>query len=181
MRTAVTASIALVAIVAHLVPAAAGSAGKCGGGGGDKSATLTCPSGQYVAGIAARGGLFLDEYSIACRKIPASGAPGSLGDYKTGGPGDSNSIDTDTCDKGHAANELWFRSGAVIDRAEKGFCVKRSGDGWGSGDRDSVADISEGGPGGLACFIRCPAGEAIYKLTVKYGGVIDSIRGECRR
>lgn len=159
----------------------AGSAGKCGGSGGDKTSTLTCPSGQYVAGISARAGAFLDEYGIACRKILVSGAAGALGDDKRGGPGGSGLRAEGKCAKGHAVNELWFRSGAVVDGAGRGFCVERAGDGWNSGDRDSTIDIREGGPGGLACSISCPAGEAIYKITIRYGGVIDSVRGECRR
>jgi hypothetical protein len=110
MRLAVTVSIALVAIVAQLAPVAAGSAGRCGGTGGEHTKTLTCPSGQYIAALAARGGLFIDEYSVACRKIPVSGQAGSLGEYKSAGPGGGTSTDSDTCDKGHAVTKSGSRA-----------------------------------------------------------------------
>jgi hypothetical protein len=62
------------------------------------------------------------------------------------------------------------------------FCYPRQGQGWKLSRRGgSEAMVDIGGGGGTSCDIVCPAGEALYKITVKYGGWVDSIRGECRK
>lgn len=159
----------------------AGSAGRCGGTGGTQTRNLTCPTGHYVAAIGARAGLYVDEFSLACRKIPATGAAGELGNFMSAGPGGGTNSKSDTCDKGHAVTTITFRSGGFIDTVFNGHCSKRSGSGWGT-ERDSNAGVTVGNLAfGVDCDIVCPVGEAMYKVTVKYGGVVDSIKGQCRR
>lgn len=160
--------------------AMAGSAGRCGGTGGNHSKTLTCPDGQYIAALGARGGLFVDQFSVACRKIPVSGNSGELGGYKSAGPGGGTRSFSDECDNGHAVRIIDFKSGAVVDKVVSGSCMRRSGSGW-TRQTDSTASVQIGGGGGISCSITCPSNEAMYKVTVKYGGVVDSIRGECRK
>lgn len=122
----------------------------------------------------------MDQYSIACRKIPVSGAPGDLGGFISAGPGGGTQNDSDTCDKPHAVGSIEFSSGIYVDRARGASCSSRSGTGWGD-NAPSSASIDIGGIGGVKCIISCPTGEAMYQLTVKYGSWIDSISGNCRR
>jgi hypothetical protein len=176
------ATTALMMATLCCVPQAmAGSAGRCGGTGGNNTKTLTCPSGQYIAGIAARGGLFIDEFSIACRKHPVSGAQGELGSFKSAGPGGGTTSKSAKCGNNHAVYTIRFQSGSLIDKVRSGGCTPREGNGWAQAGTPSAAVVDVGGPGGIACSITCPIGEAMYKVTVKYGGVLDSIRGECRK
>jgi hypothetical protein len=182
MQLAKATAISLVTVFGLVNLASAGSAGRCGGTGGNNTRTLTCPDGQYVAGIGARGGGFVDEFSIACRKIPVSGQPGSLGGYKSAGPGGGTRSRSRECDNGHAVKAVIFRSGVLIDNVEGATCRARSGDGWSNQTQSFLdLDIGVGGIGGGHCSIGCPSNEALYRVTVKYGVVIDSIRGECRK
>lgn len=174
----------LVLAAACLLPSAAlaSSAGRCGGTGGTKQKTLECPAGQYIVGIGARGRAFVDEFSIACQKIPVSGTPGSRGGFKSAGPGGGTSTNSDLCDAGHALTTLHVKSGALVDKVEFGRCYPREGDGWKlKRTEGSVPSVQIGGGGGISCTIDCPKGEALFKVTVKSGGVVDSLRGECRK
>lgn len=174
-------SFALLAVLAPVTSAIAGSAGRCGGTGGNHTKTLTCPSGQYVAGVSARGGLFVDEFSIACRKIPANGSVGDLGSYMSAGPGGGTETASGNCSRKHAVTRLTVVSGAVIDSVFFAKCSTRNDEGGWNADSASGVTLEIGGPGGGRCRVECPQNEALYKVTVKYGGVIDSIRGECRK
>jgi hypothetical protein len=181
MRVAKTCAAAMVAAFGIADGAVAGSAGRCGGTGGEHTKTLTCPTGEYIAALGARGGLLIDEFSIACRKHPVSGQPGEIGGFKSAGPGGGTLSKSGKCGNGHAMNSISFKSGSFIDRVSSGGCNPREGSGWAGGTIPSSASVNVGGPGGIACSIICPIGEALYKVTVRYGGVVDSIRGECRK
>lgn len=177
-----TLLIAALALAVTAGPAMASSAGRCGGTGGHSTKTLTCPDGQYIVGIGARAGLVIDEFSIACQKIPVSGSPGSRGGFKSGGPGGGVVSTSAFCKQGQAVTTISTRSGAVVDRVSSGSCQSREGDGWKSGNSGvSFAKLDIGGPGGGFCQLACPQGEAMFKITVKFGGVVDSLRGECRK
>jgi hypothetical protein len=164
----------------NLLAAQAGSAGRCGGTGGEHSKTLSCPSGQYIAGIGARGAAFVDEFSIACRKLPTSGAAGALGDFSTAGPGGGTGSGSGLCDKGQAVIVMFFKSGIYLDNIKSGICAKRAGTGW-NVQAQSDIDLGIGGLGGESCSLNCPSGEAMYQVTVKYGAWVDSVKGNCRR
>ena len=97
---ALFANLALIASAFAEEPKAAdngthaelGSAGRCGGGGGEKRELIQCPEGQHIAAMATRGGAFIDEVSIACRRIPVSGEPGPLGPWVSAGPGGGDRV-----------------------------------------------------------------------------------------
>jgi hypothetical protein len=180
MHLARVTAIALVTVFGQVDVAGAGSAGRCGGTGGNNHRVLTCPDGHYVAAIGARGRSFVDEFSIACRRIPVSGQPGSLGSYKSAGSGGGTGGDSGECDKGHAVKTIMFRSGFFVDNVIAVSCGSRSGDGWTS-DTQSSFDIEIGGIGGQICTIECQSNEALYKVTVRYGAWVDSVRAECRK
>jgi hypothetical protein len=138
--------------------------------------------GAFIVGIGARGGLLVDEFSVACQKIPVTGEPGQRGGFKSIGPGGGTFSASGICGKGDAIHIIWMKSGSFIDKVKDAWCFGRDGNGWEINPPNfSKADVDIGGVGGVSCSIRCPDGEALYKVTVKYGGVIDSIRGECRQ
>jgi hypothetical protein len=155
------------------------SAGRCGGTGGGNVTTLTCAAGEYIAGLHVRGGAFVDQFSIACRRIPVSGAAGPLGEYKSAGPGGGTRSNSVQCTSGDAFSWISFSSGAYVDKAVAGGCASREGDRWGRAWYRLPIDI--GGLGGYDCSVGCPYGEALYQVTVRHGGWIDSIRGDCRQ
>lgn len=167
--------------VAQITSAEASATGRCGGTGGQHTKTLTCPTGQYIAGVAARGGLYTDQYSIACRNIPPSGSPGGIGSFMSAGPGGGTQNVSGTCgSKGHAVFGMSFKSGVYVDHASDASCTNRVESGWGN-TIPSHIPLEVGGPGGITCRITCPTGEAMYQLTVKYGAWVDSVSGQCRR
>lgn len=161
----------------------AGSTGRCGGTGGKFSKTLSCPEGEYVDGIGARAGGFVDQVSIRCRKIPAAGVKQSLGpkqSFKSAGPGGGTSNNSVSCPDGQAVTFIHVYSGAFLDRLGSVGCGQRDGTGWrerASGQQP----LNTGGPGGHYCDFDCPAGEALTGITVRYEGWVDSITGQCRR
>ncbi|MGD9913463.1 MAG: hypothetical protein AB7S80_05220 [Rhizobiaceae bacterium] len=182
MRGMLLVAIALAGVLAQGQLAAASSAGRCGGGGGQKTKTLTCPKGQYIVGVAARGGAFVDEISVACQKIPTSGEPGPRGAFRSAGTGGGTDARSGFCRAAQAVMELSTKGGAYLDRVKVASCNPRRNTGaWETVGINSSVSLNIGGLGGTDCTIECPAGEALYELTVKYGGWIDSIRGQCRQ
>jgi hypothetical protein len=175
-----TAALFMAAFCAN--EAAAGSTGRCGGTGGNHTKVLTCPSGQYIVGLGARGGAFVDQFSIVCQKIPVSGTPGERGDWRDAGPGGGTQSRHAFCKSKQAVLGLRVKSGSLMDKIMGFGCDPRSGSGWDSTiGTDTNRSIDIGGPGGIGCDLLCPPTEALYQVTVKYGGVIDSIKGQCRK
>jgi hypothetical protein len=183
MRSAITRLAVAAAVVAlGLGEAEASSAGRCGGTGGPHSKTLTCPAGQYVVGLSARGGVYVDQVSIACQKIPTSGQFGPRGGFLSAGPGGGTDQHGGFCDLHQAVAFLRLKSGIYLDHFTNGGCNAREGDGWRvSEGNQSSADVDIGGPGGISCTVSCPPGEALYGVSVRYGAWIDSISGQCRK
>jgi hypothetical protein len=173
--------LGLVANIAMITSATAGSAGRCGGGGGDKTDVLECPAGHwYITQVGARGGAFVDEFSIACRRLPPlEPATNEVTDSISGGPGGGTHSKWTYCpDARHAVWIIDFKSGALVDRVTSGQCKGRPGVG---GVRDFESALNVGGDGGIPCQLKCPPSEYMYKITIKYGAFMDSIKGDCRQ
>jgi hypothetical protein len=129
--------IAVAGLLAFITAAIAGSAGRCGGDGGNRSQnqTLTCPEGEYIAGIATkkRFGTRINQFNIVCQKFSVGGTLGTRGDYISVGPGDGRSEETG-CVSGSAISAIHVQSGidvqngAYIDRVEGAVCSFRYGD-----------------------------------------------------
>ncbi len=157
--------------------AAAGSTPGCGGGGGDRSRTLRCPEGQYIVGLARRSGMFVDSVSVRCS--------GERGWKTAGGTGGTDHADA-VCGAGAGIGGIAVRAGAYIDEIKYAECLHP---GWTAADihpyrRDRVYPGQEKSfqttrhePN---CFMRCPRGELLTELTVRYGGWVDSLKGKCR-
>lgn len=171
-----------LAALASVSDASASSAGRCGGTGNKHARTLTCPAGQYVVGLSARGGVYVDQVSIACQQIPVSGQPGPRGGFMSAGPGGGTSQNGGFCDGGQAVAFLRLKSGIYLDHVVNGGCKPRQGSGWSlAAGNQSFADVDIGGPGGISCTVDCPPGEAVYSVTVRYGDWVDSVSGACRK
>lgn len=173
----------LQVIQGFFTPAAwAGSTGRCGGTGGPNQKTLTCQSGQYVVGLQARGGTYVDLVGIACAPIGANGKRGTIGAFKSAGPGGGTQSRDGFCPGSTAVTRIEGRSGVWYDRLSDGACRGRD---LGTGRFDSPEQvgplINVGGVlGGRPCAIPCPSGEALISVSVRYGSWIDSISGQCR-
>jgi hypothetical protein len=174
---------AAAAVVAVFLAGAAeaSSTGKCGGTG-PNSKSITCGRGQYVVGISARGGSYVDQIGIRCAAFDSAGRRIGNGTWKTVGPGGGDYSRDRTCESTRAVTDLNVRSGIYVDRVLFGTCRKRVAGGF---DETPAAgksiDIGVGGYfGGSFCELECPGGEAFYGVTVTYGSWIDSVTGKCR-
>lgn len=174
MCIAMAAAAALLAATAN-----ASSTGRCGGTGGDRSKTLTCPEGQYIVGFGARYGVYVDSISIRCAAFDSAGKRKSPGDWKTAGGSGGTLYKDGQCSGDRALTYFEFSSGGYVDKARSGRCFTRQAEGgFGGSVKDFTVD--GGGPGGIYCGMQCPTGEALYEVTVKSGGWVDSIKGKCR-
>jgi hypothetical protein len=164
--TSAAARLILISLLAAYPPggAAASSAGRCGGTGGQHSKTLSCPSGQYVTGVFAKGGVYVDKVGISCK-----GAGGTTDFIYAGSSGGTNQ-DRGFCPDRYFVHQLALSSGVYVDQFSSFQC--------GGSFHDITLEI--GGRGGDLCWISCPNGEELYQLTVRYGDWVDSIAGKCR-
>lgn len=96
------------------------------------------------------------------------------------GPGGGTRSQSGECRRNdEAVTSIIVRSGAFVDKIDYARCRDRDDGGW-RPDKGTFS-LKIGGSGGGECFVTCPFGEALYKVTVKSGGWIDSISGQCRQ
>jgi hypothetical protein len=182
------AALPLTAAIAVFATSAvqAGSTGRCGGTGGKFTKSITCPAGEYIVGLGERRGMFVDSISAACRKIPVKGSTEPLGprqSFQTAGASGGTASSSVVCRDNRAIRVVHVYSGGFVDDLRAASCGERSPDGWSTlhGVEGATLSLDRNGTGGHSCHLSCPPGEALYKLTVKYDGWVDSVRGECRR
>jgi len=163
--------------------AQAASIGRCGGGGGPQSAQLSCPEGQYVVRLSATGGDYVDRIGIRCASFNAAGARSALGHSASAGGGGGSESATGTCPGNRAVASIWTFSGDWLDVLGSANCAQRRAAGGFGPLNDGTSVLMEfdvGGDGGRLCHLICPAGQAVHKITVRYGWWIDSIEVFCR-
>jgi hypothetical protein len=183
----VTARFALAAAVSAcvLTPIVeAASAGRCGGSGGRQERTVQCRPGEYIVGLGVRRGQYVDSISVECREISPAGAAGRRRDWITVGASGGTRFSSDRCAVFfEAISSVSFYSGAWVDYLQQISCSSRdSTDGSWSRSRSPGRIFPQAGlVGGIPCELRCPPGEALSRITVRYDGWIDSIEGSCRQ
>lgn len=180
-----TAFVALLLSVLLCDGAAfAGSAGRCGGNGGSKAAFLSCPSGQYVVGLSAKGDRYVDRLGIRCAPFSSSGKRGAIAHTASAGGTGGTANASGQCVGNSAFIGLVARGDVWLDSIGNARCASRaSGGGFeaATAQGSTLIEFNIGGYGGKQCSLRCPAGEAIYEIRVRYGAWIDSIEVLCRR
>lgn len=178
------AFIAVLAVLPLLTGTAhSASIGRCGGDGGSQTAQLSCPSGQYVVGLSAKGGKYVDRLGVQCAPFNAAGVRRpiaySAGAGGTGGTQSAGGV----CGGNGAFVRILGRGGAWLDKLDLARCAERKASGGFAGTEGANSTLVEfyvGGGGGRPCTLACPTGQAIHKITVRYGSWIDSIEVFCR-
>jgi hypothetical protein len=185
-RIVMTLAGAVCAAMLLSAPVQAASIGQCGGGGGSQSKTLSCPAGQYVVGVFVRYASYTDRIGVRCAAFDAQGKRGQLGAFQYAGGTGGNFDASDTCSGNRGLIGLFTRAGSYVDRVTMGICeVRKAGGGFPVPSGQNASDFfnlaeTVGFVGGRSCNLRCPNGEAIHRLIVRYGSWIDSIEAFCR-
>lgn len=176
-------TLAAILVLLTMLPgmAAAASIGRCGSGGGSQTASLSCPPGQYVVALSAKGGDYLDRLGIKCAPFNASGVRGSMAHTAgAGGSGGTESASS-TCSGNRAIGYILTYSGSWVDALTSALCAQRkAAGGFDEVKFESRLEFNVGGKHGRQCSLTCPAGQAIHKITVRYGAWIDSIEAFCQ-
>jgi hypothetical protein len=163
--------------------AGASSTGRCGGVGGPKAKQLSCPDGQYVVGLRARGASYVDQVGVACAAFGSDGKRGSVGAWMTGGGSGGTASDDAVCGSDRAVGTVKLKSGIYVDRVSKIVCETRKADGGFDGHGAASLTLGSsgiGGGGGFDCSLQCPSNEALVGVIITFGGWADSLRGECQ-
>jgi hypothetical protein len=163
-----------------MTDALASDIGRCGGTGGNVSITKSCPAGQYVVGLYARGFQFVDQVGIRCAPFNAQGQVGTPGAWQIAGPGGGTGSNSAHCTGNGAIARIPTASGLYLDYIYQIECHARKTSGGFESVRYEWKSVGIGGPGGIPCSLTCPSGEALYGIKIKYGSWIDSLRGFCR-
>ncbi len=161
----------------------AASTGRCGGEGGDRRAVIRCPEGQFIIGVGGRGGAFLNSISIRCAPFDNRGKRGTpQRTWLHGGAEGGSGYREGLCRGDRAVDAIKIRSGAYVDRITRITCVDMTNPVPNSRENKQSVEIEAGNsnPTPAFCDLQCPTGEALFQLTVRYGGWMDSVTGQCR-
>jgi hypothetical protein len=177
-----SATVSWIVLGAFMVTGAvAGSTGRCGGTGGDKTKTLSCPRGEYIVGVGYRAGQYVDSITVQCQAIAADGEPGRRGARETAGGSGGTRSNFKSCRSSSAFVKLTVHSGIWVDLLASGECRAKNNEGrWVRAYEYLEYELLNLGGTARKCALECPPGEALTSLTVRYGGWIDSISGQCR-
>jgi hypothetical protein len=181
VRSRCIAFAVLAAVADFGSEANAGATRWCGGNGGDKTLKLSCSSGKLVIGIAGQGASFLDDIGILCGTQQSDGDFEQSGDWKRG-PKKVLPEGSGICNSGRAVTHLSSRAQLFVDRITQAWCSNCTDDHC----FDSVSQftINAGGGNdnaGQRCDMKCPEGEGVHAVEVRYGAWIDAIRVHCRK
>lgn len=173
--------LACVAAVA-LVCAGTSRAGQTEriGGRGNRTVRMDCGADAFMTGVEAEGGASspLDTRLVRvlwfeCAAFSAMGASGTTAAVRAGYL-DGPSHGLARCGAREAIQTVHLFAGMYIDRIEAVSCV-----GEDSRLRTPIT-VNAGGGGGSPYALRCPSGEALYRVDATAGSAIDSLQGFCR-
>jgi hypothetical protein len=176
-------AICLAILMALSSPAEAASIGRCGGNGGPSTASLSCPSGQYIIGLSAVGGRYVDKIGVRCAAFNPAGVRGPQGySGSAGGSGGDHSASA-TCTGNAAIARMLARGASWLDAVANFRCDQRKPAGGFEKPASPGAGLMElnvGGFRGEPCRLSCPEGQAMHMIKVRYGSWVDSIEVFCR-
>lgn len=180
------ASAALLACVAAGALACAGisRAGQTEriGGRGDRTVRMDCGADAFMTGIEAEGGAsnpldtrLVRVLSLECTAFSAMGVSGTTTTVRASlGYLDGLSHGLARCGAREVVQTVHLSAGLYIDRIEAVSCVGEDG------RLRTPIPVNAGGGGGSPYALRCPNGEALYRIDATAGMAIDSLQGFCR-
>jgi hypothetical protein len=181
---AVVASALFAALMAVSTPVAAATS--CGGSGGTRTQTFTCGPGEFMTALTAYGGSYVNQIVVQCSRIvgeladayPVQGKESA----RIGGKPASGNSGFARCPAGTAAWHIDSMCGLYADRLVSITCGQLEGSGSSRvvTRAANLSYLNVGGSGGRRVSLSCPAGQGIYKLTVRSGDWIDRIQIACR-
>jgi hypothetical protein len=163
--------------------------GKGGGTGGTRTVVLDCGADAFAIGLYAQGGKdnptfgmnLVRQIQLRCRKFsnhrPLASAPETVTAVAKSDFQATADVSTSVarCGSDQAAvSSITFQAGGYIDRIQGFQCMDYPK------TFDLINPMNVGGFGGSRQGVQCPKGEALYKLTLRLGGAIDSVVGTCR-
>jgi hypothetical protein len=157
-----------------------GETDRVGGTGGDKLLSMDCGSGGFIVGVTASGGKDGQFGFNLVRRIRFTCRMANGSTQQTAEAVGSHAITQDlssasvSCPTGMVIDSFGTNAGTYIDRLSYGDCIS-------STQNQSGLNINVGGDGGVGTnAFSCPATEALYRVDVRYGDTIDSMKGYCR-
>jgi hypothetical protein len=157
-----------------------GETARVGGSGGDKLLSMDCGSGGFIVGVTAFGGKdgqfgfnLVRRIRFTCRMANGSTqqTAEAVGSKAITQDLSNNSV---SCPSGMVIDSFGINSGIYIDRLSYGDCISPT-------QSQSGLNINVGGDGGIGTnAFSCPATEVLYRVDVRYGDTIDSMKGYCR-
>jgi len=152
------------------------------GGRGERTARMDCGADAFMTGVEAQGGAsnpldtrLVRVLSFECTAFSPMGASGTTTAVRASqGYLDGVTHGLARCGAREVIQTVHLFAGSYIDRIEAVSCVGEDGR-----LRTPIA-VNAGGGGGSSHALRCPNGEALYRVDATAGMAIDSLQGFCR-
>jgi uncharacterized protein YkwD len=165
------ATCALICLMAMIPYAFAATEFAPSGSPGGNAFREECPPGQYVVGARYRSGAWLDQISITCAPVDATGMTGQHWHGSTFG-GNGGNPDEKSCNPGHivgSAAILLHSGNQFVHMMDFGCRSTTSTSGHGL--------LNIGAPSSLFGVIDqwCPTGEAVIGIQGRAGAFVDAI------
>ncbi|MFN2509984.1 MAG: hypothetical protein ABR568_00920 [Pyrinomonadaceae bacterium] len=162
----------------------AGTMARLGGGGGTRTVTLDCGSNAFIVGVTGFAGKdgpigfnVIRKVRFTCQAFNGTTPVGATSQTaEAAGTKQATteiSIGGGNCPAGQVITHMSVLAGVYIDRIVSLACEGATG------GTPSVK-VNVGGFGGSPATGVCPDNEALYKVDVRVGDVVDSLTGSCR-
>jgi Cysteine-rich secretory protein family len=182
IRKAAAAACAIVACHMAASPAAAKEFPPIGGSG-DVSSRVVCPTGQFLVGLSARSGSWVDRVSLTCASLDHNGTTGphspgkdEKGATEFGGTGGAGPKET-TC----AANEIVIGMGLLMTAGNRQVRLFELNCASMKAPTRHNIDIGNNAPVFPSIRQDCPHDEAITGMVIRHGKHVNAIGTICGR
>ena len=160
----------------------AGTTPKVGGPGGTKTATAECPSPEFATAVSVRRGTYVHSIQLDCGKL-TQGTTSFTRYSNVAGPTGGGAAAKQSCKRpAGAVIGIMTKADVYIDQIKSIQCDQiHEGSPRYLLYKSERHDFNSELTGGVDQDARCPSGEVLYKVTVKYGLWMDSLQGYCRK